>query len=63
MNFIMIYQFYKKIEIKKVEKFVITLHNKSEYVILIRNFKQELNHRLNLKRIHRMIKFNEKDWL
>ena len=29
----------------------------------IRSLKQELNHRLILKKVHRVIKFNEETWL
>ena len=39
------------------------LHDKTEYVIQIRNLKQEWNHGVVLKKIHRVIKFNKKDWL
>ena len=38
MIFIMIYNFYqKKLKIRKVEKLVANLHDKTEYVIHIRN--------------------------
>ena len=47
----------KKIE--KVEKAVANLHDKTEYVIHIRNLKQALNHGLVLKKVRRMIKFNQ----
>ena len=36
---------------------------KTEYVIHRRNLKQTLNHKLELKKIHRAIKFNQKSWL
>ena len=39
------------------------LHKKNEYVIHIRNLKQALNHEMVLKKLHRVIKFNEKAWL
>ena len=45
-------------KIKKVEKFVATLNDKKEYVIHIRNLKQELNQGLVLQKLHRAIKFN-----
>ena len=44
----------------KAEKLVINLHNKTEYVIHTRNFTQALNHGLVLKKVHRVIKFNQK---
>ena len=47
---------------KKVEKLVVNLHDKIEFVIHIRNLKQALNHGLVLKKIHRVIKFNQNDW-
>ena len=43
---------------EKVEKLVANLHDKTEYVIHIRNLKQVLNHRLVFKKVHKMIKFN-----
>ena len=49
-----------KIE-KKVEKLVTNLLDKTEYVIYIRNLKQALNHGLIFKKVHRVIKFNQKD--
>ena len=39
------------------------MHNKNKYVIHIRNLKQALNHQLILKKVHRVIKFNQKDCL
>ena len=40
------------------------LHDKIKYVVIhIRNLKQSLNHRLILKKVHTVIKFNQKAWL
>ena len=39
------------------------LHDKKEYVIHIRNLKQALNHVLVLKKVHGVMKFNQKVWL
>ena len=39
------------------------LHDKTEYIIRIRNLKQALNHRLVFKKVHRVIKFNQNTWL
>ena len=47
-----------KIEI--VEKLVANLHDKAEYVIHITNLKQALNQGLVLKKVNRVIKFNQK---
>ena len=51
MNFIIIYHFY------------LNLHDKTEYAIRIRNLKHALNHGLTLKKVHRVIRFNQKAWL
>ena len=47
----------------KIEKLVTDLHDKTEYVIHLRNLKQALNHGLIWKKLHRVIKFNQKTWL
>ena len=49
----------EKRKTEKVEKLVANLHDKTEYVIHIRNVKQALNHGLVLKKVHRVIKFNQ----
>ena len=43
-----------------MEKHVANLKDKTEYVIHIRNLKQALNHGLELQKVHRIIKFNQK---
>ena len=50
-------------KIKKVEKIVANLHDKTEYIIHIRNLKQALNHGLVFKKFRRVIKFNQNAWL
>ena len=50
-------------ELGKVEKDVTNLHDKNEYIVHIINLKQALNHGLILKKVHRVIKFNQKAWL
>ena len=50
-------------KIEKVEKLVTNLQDKTEYVIHIRNLKQELNHRSVLRKVHTVIKFNKKNYL
>ena len=50
-------------ELGKVEKDVTNLHDKNEYVVHIINLKQALNHGLILKKVQRVIKFNQKAWL
>ena len=49
----------ERMKIKKVEKLVADLHDKTEYFIHIRNSKQGLNHGLVLKGVHRVMKFNQ----
>ena len=49
----------ERMKIEKVEKLVATLHEKTEYVIHIRNLKQALSHGLALKKAHRVIKINQ----
>ena len=39
------------------------LRNKKKYVVHIRSFKQALNHGLKLKKVHRIIEFNQESWL
>ena len=43
-------------KIKKVGNLVANLHDKTEYVVHIRNLKQALNHGLVLKIVHKVIK-------
>ena len=50
-------------QIEKVEKSLTNLHDKTEYVIHIRNLKHALNNRLVLKKVHRVIKFSQNAWL
>ena len=49
--------------IEIVEVLAINLDDKTEYVIHIRNLKQEINYGLVLKKLHRDIKFNQNAWL
>ena len=49
----------ERMKIEEVEKLANNLHDKTEYVIHIRNLKQALNHGLVLKKVHRVIKFNQ----
>ena len=53
----------ERVKIKKVEKLVANLHDKTEYLIHIRNLKQALNHGLFVKKVHKVIKFNQNSWL
>ena len=53
----------KRMKIDKCKKLVCNLRNKKKYVVHIRSLKQALNHRLKLKKIHRIIEFNQEAWL
>ena len=48
----------EKMKIEKVQKHVVNLNGKTEYVIHIIYLKQALNHRLFFKKVQRTIKFN-----
>ena len=50
-------------KIKKVKQQVANLRDKTDYVIHERKLKQELNHGLVFKKLHRIIKFNKNAWL
>ena len=50
-------------KIDKCKKLVCNLLNKKKYVVHIKSLKQALNHRLKLKKIHRIIEFNQEAWL
>ena len=53
----------ERMKIENVEKLVVNLHDKTEYVIHTKELKQAFNHGLVLKNIHRVIKFNQDAWL
>ena len=50
-------------KINNIEMLVTNLYDKNEHVIHIRNLKQALTHGLIMIKVHRVIKFNKKDWL
>ena len=52
-----------RMKIEKEEKLKANLHDKTEYVIHIRNLKQALNLGLILEKVHGVIKFNQNAWL
>ena len=49
----------ERMKIEKVEKLVANLYDNTEYVIQIRNLKHALNHEVNLKKVYKMIQFNQ----
>ena len=50
-------------EVNKCKKLVCNLFNKKKYVVHINSLKQALNHGLKFKKIHRVLEFNQKEWL
>ena len=50
-------------KIENVKKLVANLHDKTKYVIHIKNLKQTLNHGLVLIKVNRVIKCNKNAWL
>ena len=55
--------FPKRMKIDKSKKLVCNLRNKKKYVVDIKALKQALNHGLKLKKVHRIIEFNQEAWL
>ena len=53
----------ERMKINKCNKFVCNLYDKKKYVTHINALKQALNHGLKLKKVHRVIEFNQKEWL
>ena len=53
----------EKMKVEKIEKLGANLRDKTEYLIHIGNLKQALNHVLVLKKVHRVVKFNQNAWL
>ena len=53
----------KRMKIDKCKELVCNLLNKKKYVLHIKSLKQALNHGLKLKKIYRIIEFNQKAWL
>ena len=49
--------------INKTKKLVCNLHDKKSYVVHISVLKQALDHGLKLRKVHRVIEFNQKAWL
>ena len=47
----------------KSNKIVCNVQDKENYVVHINGLKQELNHGLVLKEVHRVIQFNQEAWL
>ena len=53
----------KRIKIDKCKNLVCNLRNKKKYLVHKKSLKQVLNHGLKLKKVHRIIEFNQEAWL
>ena len=53
----------ERMKIRKCNKHVCNFYDKKEYVVHIRTLRQALNHGLILKKVHRLIQFNQEAWL
>ena len=49
-------------KVDKCKKLVFNLRNRKKYDVHIKSLKQALNHGLKLKKIHRIIEFNQEAW-
>ena len=49
----------ERMKVNKCNKFVCNLYDKKSYVVHIRSLKQALSHGLILKKVHRVIQFNQ----
>ena len=61
--FVAIYYFYLKKKIEKCNKLICHFDDEKNYVVHIKALKQALNYGLILKKVHRVIQFNQKAWL
>jgi len=62
-NDLPLYSENKKNEIMQQSKLIANLTNKYNYIIHYRNLQQCLRHGLILKKIHRILQFDQTDWL
>ena len=53
----------ERMKIDKCNKLVCNLYDKKCYVVDIRSLKQAVNHGIILKKVHRIIQFNQEAWL
>ena len=53
----------ERMKISKCNKLVCNLYDKKNYVAHVRSLKQALNHGLILKKVHRVIQFNQEAWI
>ena len=50
-------------KLEKVEKLIFSIEDKEKYAMHIRALQQALNHGFVLRKVHRVIKFNQEAWL
>ena len=62
-NLIRIFRLAGKKKINKCKKLVCNMHNKENHAVHIRALKQALNHELILRKVHKIINFNQEEWL
>ena len=53
----------ERMTLGKCKKLACNLYDKKNYVVHIRSLKQALNHKLILKKVHRVIQFYQEAWL
>ena len=53
----------ERMKVNQCKKLVCNLYDKKDYVDHIRLLKQDLNHGLKIKKIHKVLKFNQRAWL
>ena len=53
----------ERMKVNKCKKLVCNLYDKKDYDYHIRLIKQALNHGLKIKKIHKVLKFNQRAWL
>ena len=53
----------ERMKINKCNKLLCNLYDKNNYVVHIRSLQQALDHGLILKKVHRVIQFNQEAWL
>ena len=53
----------ERIKINKCSKLACNFYDKDNYVVHMRSLKQALNRGLILKKVHRVIQFNQEEWL
>ena len=55
--------FSERMKINKFRKLVCNLYDKKSYAVRLKALKEALNHSLTIKKVHRIIQFNQKTWL